>query len=247
MLADLQRRFWEALRSPDGPPADTAERFLGARRLSGADGLWIYRRMYWQRQVAALREIFPLLVARLGEQRFDSLARRYLEAHPSSEPRIEMVGRHLAGFLAAESGAESRALADLALVEWAEMAVLLAADPPTVLRTVDVDPAIFPACRLLFVPALAVVHLSGDPFGGGASDPVAYVVWRRGYHARRAPLGAVEATALVAALGGASVASVCEAFASVAEPETAVYAALRQWLRDAWVAAIVVPGRMAPP
>jgi hypothetical protein len=235
------------MRSGEGPPADAVTAFAGGRGTRAIDRLWIYRRMYWHRQILALREMFPLLVGRVGDQAFDGLARRYLEARPSTDPRIEWLGAGLASFLDHEGGEHvTRELADLARLEWAEMEALLAADPAAVLHTLDVGPAAFSQSRLDLALSLRLVDVAHDPFPSDESSPAArYAVWRSGFRACRERLAPADADALAAAMAGATLAEVCFCFHSAGDPAASAFAALGRWLARGWVAAVHLPGGAA--
>ena len=107
-LAETQRLFWKALR---GEPAEKPA-------IAGPDRLHVYAEMFVWRQVDALRADFPETAARLGEDAFFDLAKRYVLAHPSEDPDLGRLGRHFAEF----SGEPGAAL------EWARCEVFLEAE-----------------------------------------------------------------------------------------------------------------------
>src|SRR5229473_831951 len=129
-LVETQRLFWEALR---GESRDVEACFLGTPDLGAAERVRIYSDMFVWRQVDALREDFPEVAARLGEDGFFRLARAYVLAHPSEHP-------------------------DLGRVEWARSEVFLEADRAP-LETLALDPDRFAQARLRLIPAL---RLSGN-------------------------------------------------------------------------------------
>jgi hypothetical protein len=251
-LAALQRAFWRAMREPRPSPEDVAL-FLGDARLPALDRLLIYRRAYWARQIEALADEFRRLVARLGERPFADLMHDYLVAHPSREHRLEWIGRDLAAFLRAHPAARYRALADLAALEWAEVEVLLAEDAPAIATGADVPAAVFPACRLEMVPALRLLGFARDPLAteGGAREvaaaPADFAVWRQAFAVRSRRLAPDEAAAARAALAGAPLAAVCEAFLAAPAPAERASAILGSWLASGWVSRIVAPpGAVTP-
>jgi hypothetical protein len=208
-LAETQKLFWEALR---GESRDVEACFLGTPDLGAAERVRIYSDMFVWRQVDALREDFPEVAARLGEDRFFRLARAYVLAHPSEHPDLGRLGRHFAAFCPED-------LRDLAAVEWARSEVFLEADRAP-LETLALDPDRFAQARLRLIAAL---RLSGNT-----------AVWRAGFEVFDVQLEAVEAQALRLALEGEPLGEICGAFG---EPALA-FEALQSWLAEGWIAAV---------
>ncbi len=238
-LPDLQRVFWQAMRA-DIPPGAAAPEFAGDKSLPAVERLWIYRRMYWARQIEALRDCFPLLLSRLEGERFEALARAYVVAHPSEDPCIERLGRRLPEFMRDHPDAAVAQLADMAAIEWALVEVLLMEDPQQVARGLDVPQEVFPTCRIEWVAGLRLLSLADDPFEATGAQ-VGWAVWRRkfsGHHRRLAP---DERRAIDLVNAGTDVAGVCTAFADAPDPAARAFAVLGQWLNNEWVARITVP------
>jgi hypothetical protein len=174
-LAETQRLFWNALR---GEPVDRSF-------VTGADRLDVYAEMFVFRQVDALREDFPETAARLGEEKFFELGKRYLLAHPSEDPDLGRIGRRFAEF----SGEPGAAL------EWARSEVFLEAEVPRMEREEFAR-----RLSVRIVPALRLVEETA--------------VWRTpgGFEINEVRLPAEEARALRLAMEGASFEEVCAAF-----------------------------------
>ena len=174
-LAGTQKRFWAALRG------EAVDRSF----IAGPDRLGVYADMFVWRQVDALREDFPETAARLGDEKFFELARRYVLEHPSEDPDLGRLGRKFAEF----SGEPGAAL------EWARAEVFLEKEVP---RMEAAEFAGTLAVRI--VPALRLV--------GNA------VVWREpgGFALHEVELEDREARALKLALAGAPFEEVCAAF-----------------------------------
>jgi hypothetical protein len=243
MLEEFQRAFWRAMRMPQVPD-EIVTPYLGGRlEPATLERVLIYRRAYWARQIEALRDEFRRLATRLGERDFAALMQEYLTAHPSEDPRIEWVGRHLPRFLGAHPEAARRHLADLAAFEWAEVETLLAADPACLTTGFDVPAQLFPCCTLAFVPALHILRLASDPLAGdeGRGRPTRLAVWRKSFAVRHRVLDPDEHAAATAARAGAEIARVFDAFASVPDPAARASAVFGGWLADGWVSRIVVP------
>src|SRR5256714_10703176 len=94
-LAETQELFWDLLQGR-GRPLDA---FVGSADLPAEERVAIYARMFLHRQVDALREMFPKVVAALGDEAFFEAAARDLREHPSEHPDLGQLGRKLAALL----------------------------------------------------------------------------------------------------------------------------------------------------
>ena len=126
-LAQLEARFWQAVRSK-APPAWLDEVFVANNGLDVVRSMGIYHAQYWARQVRALEQVFPRVLAHLDEARFRQLALAYIDEFPSETPVIERIGRGLADYMHRRSEEFEPRLVDLARLEWARLEVLLAPD-----------------------------------------------------------------------------------------------------------------------
>src|SRR5689334_17129302 len=112
-LRELQQRLRALIADPAttaGALGDLDERIaeLPIRsdgRLSAAERVRIYARMYFLRLRDALADDYPALRRALGDEAFDALAQRYVTSHPSDRPSLRALGRHLPGFLHADANA----------------------------------------------------------------------------------------------------------------------------------------------
>jgi hypothetical protein len=242
-LAETQALFWRAMRRSISPE-ELAATFNGDDRLPAAGRLAIYRGMYWMRQVEALRDGFPRLLARLGDKRFHWLCLDYLFAHPSRDPRIEGVGRDLPEFLRTLLDPGRMALADLAAFEWAEVDALLSPDPPGTITTFDVPADRFPASRLVLVPSLRLLSLASDPLPDAARPMSAacFGIWRKGFAVSHVRLDEDELEAARSAGQGASVAEICSSFASAPDPPRRASTVLAAWISRRWLARVAPAG-----
>jgi hypothetical protein len=244
-LAELQRLFYErASGAAQGPVAWAAP---PAR-------IQVYADMFVWRQIDALREDFPKLVALLGDGPFYAAAEAYLRAHPSTHHSLAQLGRRFAAFLAEspEPGARREDLADLAALEWArsevfEEALAAAAPPEALLQAGPLERA-----RLTMVPALRLLSLSHDAAslwlaldeGRPPPDPIAapsrIVVWRcRGFEVFHTAIPEDEATALQRALASEPLGAVCAAFEGHPDPAAAALEAIGSWFVEEMVHAVV--------
>jgi hypothetical protein len=244
---DLTRLFWHAMRAPQVDGDELVATFRGDDRLGAVDRVGIYRGMYWARQIEALGEDFPRLRAALGEQAFAATARAYLERHPSRAPRIEELGRDLAGFLAEDPEVSRRPLAALAAFEWAGSEALLAPDPPAVIHALGGEAGGIGALCLRFVPALRLLDLPEDPLVEPPRARGRFAIWRQGFHVHHRALDDDELGAALDAQAGAPLAAVCARFDGAPDPALRAASVLRRWLRDGWIAAACPPPSTTEP
>src|SRR5882762_3668806 len=180
-LAETQRLLWDLLHGRERP----LDAFVGSPDLPAAERVAIYTRMFVDRQVDALRETFPKVLAALGDEEFHRVAARYVDAHPSEHPDIGQLGRKFAEFL------ERRDLSDLARLEWARGEVFEAAMAeslsPERFATLAQDAVAFARYPIRLIPALRLLELEHqiDPLWEGSAraaepQPTRIVVWLAG-------------------------------------------------------------------
>jgi hypothetical protein len=158
-LADVQRAFGEAIRSPSTVSGDVAG-FVGPGARSPAAQLETYREQFWWRHLGCMIEDFPALQAVVGEDAFATLCERYFAVHPPASFLLRDLGARFAEFL--EQSGEPRLVCDLARVEWAFVDAFDAADAP------PLDPASlgamgeddWPRAVLTLQPSLILLSLA---------------------------------------------------------------------------------------
>ncbi len=225
-LAMLQEFFWATMRDDVVIEPQINARFAGRAPLDGVRRMAIYRRMFWSRQITAIEESFPRTRATLGQEQFRELAKAYLVAHPSRDPRLEMLGQDLPAFL---QDRVPPGPAHEAAIEWSEMAVLLRPDEGKPLTSLGLSPKQLPTSVL---SCLAALELVPDRAGG------ATVVWRREFTAWHCPVDADEWIALDQARQGATVAEICEEFAGAENPALRAATVLQGWLKRGWIVGV---------
>lgn len=239
-LERLQALFWDAARHEPAPPEVDVD-FVSRGALSAQARLGLYRTAYWVRQVNALRELFPRVVALLGDGPFARTASRYLGAHPSTSWALEHLGPGFPAWLDAHHGV---ALAQAARVEWAGFDVFIAPDVAALGREA-VDGGTFADARLTVGPHVRAVAVSDEALAALELSTLAQgsphrvlAVWRSGFEVLRRLVSPAEAQALEAAQAGASVAQVCEVLATEFEEAPALFQVLFAWFERGWVTAL---------
>jgi hypothetical protein len=171
-LLEIQTRMLEAIMQPLTSGYNTQQRTRDGRsmrevaasfikpndRLTSFERLQIYNRQYWYRVLDSLEEDFPGLLAIVGRQRFNALAKAYLTECPSRSFSLRNLGSRLGEWLQAhpEYVEPRTALAlDMVRLEWAEIEVFDAAELPVLIP----DAATDPDPRYTLQPYLRLVEL----------------------------------------------------------------------------------------
>ncbi|SBT07081.1 conserved hypothetical protein [Candidatus Accumulibacter aalborgensis] len=254
-LGELQQRFQRAVLSENPAPGlFVAE---GTQPVGGFD---LYLQAYRARLAAALRDNFPVLHRALGDDAFATLARSYIDLHPSHFRSIRWFGDALPGFLAdAPERVPHPALVDLARMDWAMRAAFDAADaiPLSFGDLASLQPDDWPGQHFVPVRSLQVLDLSWsiEPIWKALNDaadaatdepqalPHALLIWRPALDCCWRSAEAGEAAALRALSRGASFADWCTVIAAAGDPQPAMTAAtlLRRWLDEGLLAKAETP------
>jgi hypothetical protein len=143
----------------DAPPAELAAGVLGGGTLKPAEGLDVYRKMYWYRLVDAHYALFPRTAQRMGKRRFTRLVCKCLAEQPS---RVHVIERLAAPFARLVAAADlPRDERDLAALEANAVESLLAPDPPwPLLSEADTQRPDVAALDVGPVPSLRVCRIS---------------------------------------------------------------------------------------
>jgi hypothetical protein len=250
-LRQIESWFWRSIAGEPGEydfvPELVAE-IEPSRTLDSAQRLGVYGDAYLLRLRGLLAEDFPRMAELLGEDGFDSLARRYLKAHPSTEPSVRNVGGAMAEFIGQLDGMAPW-MADLARLEWARVNAFDAPDdkPLSAADLAEIDPAAWPQMRLIPVRALEVVDAAWPVDRLWAEEdaaalepvPTSIRVWRRAdFNVVHAPMDANEAAAVGKLLAGTTFAEICQVFDNLGEQQAAEQAGalLLRWLEDGIIA-----------
>lgn len=263
-LRSQQQAFRRAVVAGPDPDPGRGFALFAKGAADTARRLEIYRHAYRSRLSDALAANYPVLARALGDEAFEGLARRYIDARPSRHASIRWFGDELGEFCDQAGGQEGAdplphpALRDLIRLEWAICSAFDAADVPLATRDELIGLATedWPALRLRFHPSVALLDLEWgvEPIWQALSNDIDQgverevpephrhrhdiVVWRQALTPKWRSLDGVEAACLAAALRGASFAQWCELAAAQLEDGAAPAAAgwLQGWLADGLIA-----------
>jgi hypothetical protein len=132
-LRELQRWFASVTTHPEGVlegklnPARSQklERLVTpGPRLSALDRVQIYNDGFFARLVECLADDYPALGYALGDATFSSLARAYIQRHPSRSRSLNRYGQHMPAFCRTRLEPWAGFASDLARLEWALVEVV---------------------------------------------------------------------------------------------------------------------------
>lgn len=256
-LQTIQRDIQRQVMWPDAPRAMGGLRHVvDAGRICAAQRLGIYAGGYQLRLIEALQTDYPVVLALVGEARFDALARSYIAAHASRHPNLRWYG---AGFSAhlRHHAARRPVLAEVAQFEWAVGLAFDAADAPVVTLEdmARVSPELWPGLGFTLHPAVQrfALHWNAPALWAArsagtllrarkAAAPRTWAVWRREQTPRYRQLPADESWALHAVARGRSFAQLCAGLCRwVPEDQAPMRAAtlLKTWVAEGMICAIV--------
>lgn len=110
------------------PESFSVEQVLTAGpKLSAQGRLHLYQYSYRARLIECLADDYPAVKYAAGEERFEELAGKYIEVHPSRAPSLNYYGKHFSALMTALG---EPFFADLSRLEWAMIEVLHAAPSP---------------------------------------------------------------------------------------------------------------------
>lgn len=224
-LRQLQRELQLHLLDGD---ARILARVVDAPPFTPSQRLHVYGNAYRVRLTDALRGTYPVLAQVLGDDYFASLAVDFIASHVSRHRSIRWYGRELPQYLLTHAPFhEQPILAEIAHFEWHLAAAFDAADARPLAREVlaALTPDAWGDTAFVFHPSLhrrdyawnapavwqAIQRGETPPDPALATNSVQWLVWRHDLKTRFRSLDAAEASALDAALGGATFADVCEA------------------------------------
>lgn len=251
-LPDLQTRFHRFVVAGD----DTFRHdVVDDGRVDVDVRLAVYYDGYRLRLIEALETDFVALKTVLGDEKFDDLARAYIDAHTSDHFSLRHFGRHLPGFLSGhEPWKDEPLLADIATFEWAMTHAFDAEDAPlaTVSDMAAVAPEDWPGLTFRLHPSVQRIDIrwnapalwsaakNGEPLPSPEQSPwpVGWVVWRQDLQVYFRSLSVDQTWMLDALRDGKSFADICEGLTEWIDAQNvALHAAglLKQWLEDGMI------------
>jgi hypothetical protein len=233
-LRELQQLFVRAVHG-ELPSTELDGVFLSHGQLDAQRRMRIYRFAYLARQEHVLRETFPRLCALLGDQAFGKLAIDYLRRAPSRHPAIEWVGERFPG-LVTDLPPHLR---DLARLEWARFAAMLAPSTKAVVTVAALAGIDFASASAELAESVTLLHVVDQalhafhedvaaPTPAAEARQIACVAWRKDCRSCHRSLGNVEYEALSYVRAGRPFADVCGLFP---DAERAA-ACVGRWIRD---------------
>ncbi len=246
-LVSLQHDFQAYLLHPD---RQMHGHVVATPQLGVEERLDIYADAYRLRLEEALGVDFVAVHTLVGDSEFRTLARAYIDAHPSRHYSIRWFGQHLSAFLRNEPRYANRpVLAEMASFEWALGLALDAADAPCL----DADELTripherWPGLRITLHPSVHRLELHWSvpqlwkaiDAGAPPQQPVrtdvgnAWLIWRRDLASYFRSVDPPEAWALRAVAARHTFAELCEGLGRwIEDDQVAIYAAtlLRGWL-----------------
>ncbi len=125
-LIDFQRQFKTSI-TAEKLSKDELELVRGSKSFSRSERVEVYRYAYRARMIEALAEDFPRVRSHLGNEPFENLVMRYLQASPSIYASLSEISRDFPAFVAGEVNRDGY-VGDLARFEWATVLVSQVAD-----------------------------------------------------------------------------------------------------------------------
>jgi hypothetical protein len=148
----------------DADVARTARLHIGGNdRLSPVEQLEIYREQFWLRHTASLLEDFPGLSGVIGQKDWERLVEGYLEEVPLDSFSLRELGDRLPAYVERADFLPHHALCiDMARLEWAYVEIFDASDAPPLdgAKLTSIPEDAWPAARIVFTPALALLRVS---------------------------------------------------------------------------------------
>lgn len=200
-------------------------------RLDATARMAIYQYGYHARLVDCVKDDFDAVGHALGKARFHEVCLRYVHAHPSDGPNLNIYARRFPAFLAAQGDwlPEADFLAELARLEWAMIEVVHAPEGPRLDTSAlsAAPPEAWAGLRLFAAPTFRFetfrypvnAYFQAVVDGGSPSIPearwAATAIYRRGWRIWRMGFTPATAAVLEALLAGAPLG---EALARLEDP-----------------------------
>jgi hypothetical protein len=252
-LADLQRAFQDYVLASNDVFTAQVRDTSKADRVTLLD---VYRQGYALRLIEVLTMDFPGVLAMVGPEDFDILARAYIAAHPSHHPSVRWLGKTLAAFLATTAPYNrTPAAAEMARFEWAlgEAFDSVDVEPVQAEAIMSVPPEAWETIAFAPIPSLQRLAFAHDVPPSwqrreevepgtleiaALETPVPWVIWRPERVSNFRSLEPDEATMLGAMIEGLPFPALAEALLPYVEEDQAAARAaglLRAWVEEGMI------------
>lgn len=246
-LTDLQIAFHDYLLNQ---PSMIAQQVMAGGRISVEQRLHVYHHAYRTRLLENLRDAYEKTWAYLGDTAFESSALAYIEKNPPQHRNLRWHGADFPQWLAHQFS-QDMDIAELALIDWQLRYAFDGpnADPIQPAALAKLSVADWENVGFCFAPTLFIAPLcfntvsiwhaldqtQAPPVAKPLTESCWLLIWRKGWQPHFRTIQAVEHSALLQLMGGASFAQVCVALGQQFSDEKAAIVAadgLRNWLRD---------------
>lgn len=237
---------------------DSPNNSLGDNPAKGKRRLNIYHNAYRARMHEVLNSAFEHTSTYLGDQAFDAICTRYIEAHPSYSSNLRDYGGDFPHFLSQALPADPE-VAELATMEWRLHSAFDApnADILTNDQLAVIDETQWESLGFVFHPSVSLALFEwsvldiwhaldqGEPSPSTRrlDAPIGHLFWRRAQRSYFRTLSQDEYTALNGLIEGNGFAHVCEELSlnyPNAAIETSIGTWLARWLADELLSAITL-------
>lgn len=218
----------------------------------------IYYDAYRLRLAEILMSDFPGLYALVGDEQFEKLCQKYIKTYPSNHFSARYFGRFMMVFLRTNSPyKEQTILADIANFEWMVGEVLDAenADVFSLEQLQEISPTHWPSMTIKLHPSFRTTQLTWnapkfwtavkaeiDPDDPTQySEPISWILWRKGIEVYYRSLKKDENWVLQAVLESKNFSEICEGLCEWIEPEevaACVVGFLQNWLLDEMITSV---------
>ncbi len=218
----------------------------------------IYYDGYRLRLAGVLMADYPGLHTLMGDEQFETLCQKYIKAYPSDHFSARYFGRFMLPFLSTVSPyKEQPMLADMASFEWMVGEVLDAEDADlfSLEQLQDISPARWPTLTISLHPSYREAPLTWNApkfwtevkaeknpdLPTKYSEPVNWILWRKGVEVYFRSLKKDEAWVLQAVLEGHNFSEICEGlceWVEVEEVAARVVGFLQNWLLDEMITSV---------
>lgn len=245
-LVELQARLQDYVLGDGSDLEGALSVVTGKRRLN------IYHNAYRSRMHEVLQSAFERTWAYLGDEAFDAISTRYIEAHPSHSPNLRDYGGDFPRFLHQALPADPE-VAELATMDWRLHSAFDApnADTLTTEQLAGVNETQWESLGFVFHPSVSLALFEWNVVDiwhaleqgesppsaqrlQGLDAPIGHLFWRSAQRSYFRSLGEGEYAALKGLLNGLSFARVCEELAHN-YPNTGIENSIGTWLAR-WLA-----------